>query len=196
LNRAEYLNQLNKHLRKLPKSDYENAIEYFTEYFEEVGEQQAIEELGTPKEAAADILGSLLNQNSENGHETENQGRALAKRRTFFSCLSLLKKESGFSKASGVWLSLLVTFLLFLGVAVIGLLGSFSLLWLGVRYFIYGITAVSQSLSGACMMAGIGVFGIGGGFLVFAGVILLGEWILFRCTQMVQRFIIKGRNEG
>ena len=195
MNRAEYLNQLNKHLRKLPKSDYENAMEYFTEYFEEVGEQRAIEELGTPKEAAADIWSNLLSQNPENGHMTEQQGKTLVKGKTIFSYISILLKESGFKGASGVLLFLIVIFLLFLGVAVAGLCGSFSLLWLGSRYFVYGITALSHSLSGACMMAGLGIFGIGGGILVFAGLVLLGYWILSQCTQMVQRSVIQGRNK-
>lgn len=62
MNQTEYLNQLNRYLKKLPKSDYENAMDYFTEYFEEAGEQRAIAELGTPKEAAAEILYNLLNQ--------------------------------------------------------------------------------------------------------------------------------------
>ena len=30
---GEYLKQLEKYLRKLPQSDYEDAMEYFTEYF-------------------------------------------------------------------------------------------------------------------------------------------------------------------
>lgn len=75
MNREEYLNQLKKHLKKLPKSDYENAMEYFTEYFEEVGEQQAMEELGTPEEAAADIVNNLLSQNPKNGHKGGKQGK-------------------------------------------------------------------------------------------------------------------------
>lgn len=37
MNREEYLNELKKYLRRLPKDDYENAIEYFTEYFEDAG---------------------------------------------------------------------------------------------------------------------------------------------------------------
>ena len=44
MNQSEYLNQLRKYLKKLPKPDYENAMEYFTEYFEEVGEQRAMGE--------------------------------------------------------------------------------------------------------------------------------------------------------
>ena len=52
---GEYLKQLEKYLRKLPQSDYEDAMEYFTEYFADAGpenEQAVIKELGTPKQAA------------------------------------------------------------------------------------------------------------------------------------------------
>ena len=33
----EYLKQLEKYLRKLPQSDYKDAMEYFTEYFADAG---------------------------------------------------------------------------------------------------------------------------------------------------------------
>lgn len=72
MNQTEYLNQLNRYLKKLPKSDYENAMDYFTEYFEEAGEQRAIAELGTPKEAAAEILYNLLNQAPEKEPSAKN----------------------------------------------------------------------------------------------------------------------------
>ena len=45
---GEYLKQLEKYLRKLPQSDYEDAMEYFTEYFADAGpenEQAVIKEL-------------------------------------------------------------------------------------------------------------------------------------------------------
>ena len=49
MTRKEYMEQLRKYLKRLPKEDYENAIEYFSEYFDEAGpenEQQVMEELG------------------------------------------------------------------------------------------------------------------------------------------------------
>ena len=55
MTRTEYIAKLTKYLRKLPQKDYEEALEYFMEYFEEAGpenEAQVIAELGTPKEAA------------------------------------------------------------------------------------------------------------------------------------------------
>ena len=55
MTRTEYIAKLTKYLRKLPQKDYEEALEYFMEYFEEAGpenEARVIAELGTPKEAA------------------------------------------------------------------------------------------------------------------------------------------------
>ena len=56
LTKEEYLAQLKKYLKRLPKEDYNNAMDYFTEYFEETDEEGAKElmnELGTPKEVAS-----------------------------------------------------------------------------------------------------------------------------------------------
>ena len=59
MTRTEYIAKLTKYLRKLPQKDYEEALEYFMEYFEEAGpenEAQVIAELGTPKEAAHEVI--------------------------------------------------------------------------------------------------------------------------------------------
>ena len=58
LTKEEYLAQLKKYLKRLPKEDYNNAMDYFTEYFEDAGpegEAALIQELGTPKEAAYEM---------------------------------------------------------------------------------------------------------------------------------------------
>ena len=63
MNRETYLKELRKYLKRLPKDDYENAMEYFTEYFDDAGnDEEAIRELGSPREAASDLLAALLNQ--------------------------------------------------------------------------------------------------------------------------------------
>ena len=62
MSKEEYLKQLQKYLKKLPKQDYEDAMEYFIEYFEETdeaGAQELMKELGTPKEAARDLISNL-----------------------------------------------------------------------------------------------------------------------------------------
>ena len=65
MTRTEYIAKLTKYLRKLPQQDYEEAIEYFMEYFEEAGpenEARVIAELGTPKEAAHEVISHLLEE--------------------------------------------------------------------------------------------------------------------------------------
>ena len=50
LTKEQYITQLKKYLRRLPKQDYDDAIEYFEEYFgeaDEAGQQKLMEELGT-----------------------------------------------------------------------------------------------------------------------------------------------------
>lgn len=67
MNREEYLRELSKYLKKLPKKDYDDTMNYFEEYFDEVGvegEQDLIRELGSPSAAASEILSKLLNENA------------------------------------------------------------------------------------------------------------------------------------
>ena len=80
MTREEYMTKLQKYLRKLPKQDYEDAIEYFNEYFsdtDEEGQQRLMEELGTPKEAAADLMYNLLDrkiqEQDESGEEKKSK---------------------------------------------------------------------------------------------------------------------------
>ncbi|WP_420705758.1 HAAS signaling domain-containing protein [Streptococcus sp. HF-1907] len=37
MKRTEYLEQLDKYLKRLPHEDYVEAMDYFTEYFDEAG---------------------------------------------------------------------------------------------------------------------------------------------------------------
>lgn len=67
MNREEYMRRLQHRLRRLPKEDYDRAIAYFTEYFEEAGpeqEAQAIEDLGSPELAADQIIRDLAVENA------------------------------------------------------------------------------------------------------------------------------------
>ena len=42
MTRTEYIAKLTKYLRKLPQKDYEEALEYFMEYFEEAGPENEL----------------------------------------------------------------------------------------------------------------------------------------------------------
>ena len=88
---GEYLKQLEKYLRKLPQSDYEDAMEYFTEYFADAGpenEQAVIKELGTPKQAAAELMRNLLDKKVDEREAMEKERQASTSSGSRFSpCL-------------------------------------------------------------------------------------------------------------
>ncbi|HFI0419884.1 TPA: DUF4097 family beta strand repeat-containing protein [Streptococcus suis] len=60
MTRAEYLNQLEQALFQLHPSARQEALDYFNEYFDEKdNDEEAIIELGTPDEAAKEIIANL-----------------------------------------------------------------------------------------------------------------------------------------
>lgn len=59
MNKEEYMKQLKVCLKRLPKEDWDQAVSYYEEYFADAGEEneaKAIEDLGSPQEAADQII--------------------------------------------------------------------------------------------------------------------------------------------
>lgn len=161
MNKDSYLKALRHYLRKLPKEDFDNAMAYFTEYFEEAGpenETTVIADLGTPKEAAADLLRNLM---TEGSHSEDGKQPTSLPHRLSLGLMAVLLSP----------LSLLGLLLLFVGVvvglslifAVVVTIGTteFALL-LGGGYSIYlSIGLFASNFSAALMTAGAGLIAIG-----------------------------------
>ena len=80
MTRTEYMRRLSVRLKHLPREDFDRAMEYFQEYFDEAGaekEQQAIQDLGDPQSAAEQIIMDLAVKNTEN--RPENMRRDLVR---------------------------------------------------------------------------------------------------------------------
>ena len=169
LTKEEYLAQLKKYLKRLPKEDYNNAMDYFTEYFEDAGpegEAALIQELGTPKEAAYEILDNLITEK---------------------------RKDPD----TPIWKIIFLTFLSICaapmaGVLVIvaGLLAIFSFgiafALVGGKLFIRGIIAITASLSGASLISGAGLFSIGISILAILAVFCFCKWIVLVLAHFIQ----------
>lgn len=143
MNREIYMKSLGDRLRKLPKEDYDMAMEYFREYFEEAGpekEAQAIEDLGTPKQAAEQIIMNMAVENSEK-----------------------VQKKEGKRNFSAVWVGILAVFAapiaLPIALAVVGVVGSLGIALVSVL--------AALVLSGICMAAGGAAAVVLAAFLIF-----------------------------
>lgn len=59
MNRVEFISELKSKLKRLPKDEIEDALNYYNEYFDEAGiddEQEIMESLGSPCDIASQIL--------------------------------------------------------------------------------------------------------------------------------------------
>ncbi|MCK3936258.1 DUF1700 domain-containing protein [Streptococcus suis] len=128
MTRTEYMEQLEKHLKKLPHKEYFEAINFFTEYFDEAGperEADIIEELGSPKEAASELINNILNKQIQ---EEKDQQETIQLNWKHWAGLGLLTMMGLFS-----------FFLLFIMGEFIGFIPLFVTLILGAfflgRYF-------------------------------------------------------------
>ena len=202
MSKEEYLNQLHKYLRKLPRQDYEDAMEYFTEYFQETDEEGAAElmkELGTPKEAARELMANLLDKKIEEHQNYETDGYTRAE-----------KKGSG---KHVIWIALLVLFaapvgaplLVALAAVVLSLvvcmlaillcvvLLAACLVIIGGKIIARGILAVPISMSGFAMLTGSGLLAMGAGILGVLLCIYLCKWSSVLIAKLVRRITDRKR---
>ena len=191
MTRKEYMEQLRKYLKRLPKEDYENAIEYFSEYFDEAGaenEQQVMKELGEPKEAAGELLLNLL-------QETTTHSPAKTKR----SPGKIILLAFLVLCASPVSLALLIGALgvLFAVVVVIAAV-IFSLgvtcaatVAGGIMLAGFGATLIFKSVAAACMMVGGGFLMAGSGILIGVLTVYICKWCATGIGRLVNGFVRK-----
>lgn len=207
MNRKEYLNQLDKYLRRLPSEDYQNAMDYFTELFDEAGpdkEAEVIAELGSPREASMEILSALLDKQMEQQsglllpsadyrEEEYSTGDSKRKNSLFSAILLIFLTICAAPIAAPLAFSALV--LLLCGVFII-LCMLFCLFVVGISLAGAGITAVaasftllSSSFAAFAMAFGSSLLFIGLGIFLFVAGIFLSKWMIFGLISMVNRMI-------
>lgn len=206
MTRQEYMEQLKKYLKRLPKEDYENAIEHFSEYFDEAGpqkEQQVMKELGEPKEAARELLLNLLQESVENDQDIVEEKAAVqpeaasgGKKRSpgkiiLLAILVLCASPVSLALLVGVLAVLLAVVVT--ATAVIFSLGITSIAATagGIVTVGFGATLVLKSAAAACMMIGGGFLMAGIGILAGVLTIYICKWCANGIGRLVNRFVRK-----
>ncbi|MGT2958261.1 hypothetical protein A9Q68_07945 [Streptococcus bovimastitidis] len=170
MTRTEYLAELQNQLRKLPQDDFQEAMDYFTEYFDEAGpenEAQVITDLGSPKEAASEILGRLL----EDKIEIEDKKPKHYAKIIWLTILSILAAPAALPILFAI-IALVLALLFAIGAII------FSLIILGVSFFANGcyvlfdsFSYLATSINSTILSFGMGLIMIGGSLLaIYLGV--------------------------
>ena len=183
---GEYLNQLQKYLKKLPQSDYEDAMEYFTEYFADAGpekEQAVIEELGTPKQAAAELMMNLLDRKIDEREAMEQEEKRKEKKKTTGANVVWIAILALFAAPIGAPILISILIVLLCAALCVALLDMSVFLIavagvvVGVKMLLRGILAVSVSFGGFCFITGMGILLIGISILCAVFGVYFAKWM-------------------
>ncbi|BAK29110.1 DUF1700 domain-containing protein [Streptococcus gallolyticus subsp. gallolyticus] len=160
MTKVEYLAKLDKYLRKLPKEDYQEAMDYFSEYFEEAGpenEAQVIAELGTPKEAARDIISRLLDEKIIDQEKTPKSRVSMV----WLAILAVIITPVALPLALVLFLAIIT--ILALGVAAIAVVLSLGVAFLtsGIYMLFDSWSYLNISFSATALSFGLGLLALG-----------------------------------
>ena len=189
MTRTEYLNQLEAYLMKLPQADRIEAMDYFKELFDDAGpegEEELVTSLGSPKEAAHDILTTLLDKkiNEENSNKNNRQVLQIA-------ILALLAAPIGIPVGISILMAIIGIFIAAVSVLLAFFAVSAAGLILGGVLLFESFYVLSESTAAFMLIFGGGLLAIGASSLVllatsyvtrFFGILILRliQWILNR----------------
>lgn len=190
MNKQEYMKQLRERLKRLPKEDFARAIEYYEEYFAEAGEEneaKAIEDLGSPKETADQIICDMaLNYSKEpvRNVRTGMNGLWVALLALFAVPIALPLLFSGvvlvMAALVAVW-ALLLALLVMAGCVVIA----------GPLTMIAGFSVLAKSVPVFLCCVGMGLLQVGIGAVLTYGIYLLCRrlmgWTLHGIARMIRK---------
>ncbi|MEY8431453.1 DUF1700 domain-containing protein [Lachnospiraceae bacterium 48-42] len=193
MNREEYMRRLTHRLRRLPKEDFDKAVSYFTEYFEEAGpenERQAIVDLGEPELAADQIVRDFAIENArepvkdvKGGISAVWVGILAVFAAPIGLPLALALGAMGFSLVLMILLCLLAMILL-----------SFGVIAAAVPCVIVSVFLLFSSFADGVATLGAGLIAMGIGICLVMGSIAFGKYILRAITCLLGRIAKGGRS--
>ena len=195
MTRTEYLAQLEKYLKKLPAKDYQEAMDYFTEYFNEVGpegEAAAIAELGNPKEAAHEIIINLLDKKIEEDSQEASSVKN-SKQIVQIAILSILAAPLAIPLLI-LALTLIFTFFLLVSVlAFVMAVFTFAMLLLGASLIWDSLTlGMATSIPAFALSLGMSFLALGMAGLFYLSIGPILRFIKLSFVKLAQTLARKG----
>jgi len=188
MNRTDFMNQLEHNLRKLPKDEILEALQYYEDYFDDIGkenEKQALINLGNPQKVAAQIKAEYYINTAKESPNSVKTGLSTIK----IVALAIFASPIALPLAGAaviVAVSLLI--------CVFALLAS--LLICGVAFAAVGICSVVCSVPmvfvhffNAVALLGGGMFSLGAGYLLTIGAINMSKLTYRRTVKSVSKMV-------
>lgn len=185
MTRTDYLKELEKHLKVLPKADYQEAMDYFTEYFNEAGpdrEQEIILELGMPQEAAREIISNILDRKITEPQKSPRTRLHII----WLTLLAICALPIGIPILLAVLSLILSLILLVLSLFATAIMVCLALFLVGASFLWESLTLIPSPFPVLAMGFGAGLVALGAGLLL--GLLI---WLSLKLTLRFVAFLIR-----
>ena len=189
MNKDTFLRELRYKLRRLPQGEIDTALQYYSEYFSDAGEEreaEVIANLGTVDSIAAKIIGEY----AVNDAGTPKKGRK-GLHAIWISLLAVCAAPIAIPIAATI---LCVTIaLLFALVVTAGsiVIACISVVASSIFYIIAGIILLFSEFPSGLFFIGTGLASAGLGSLITFGAIKLSKLILSLVQKGIGKFLIR-----
>ncbi len=192
MNREEYMKCLTHRLRRLPKEDFDKAISYYTEYFEEAGpenEAQAIHDLGSPELAADQLIRNIAAENAKEPIKDVRHGFYAV----WIGILAVFAAPIGIPLALTLGILALTFVFLILVLIFCVFVVTISVAVSAIPCIVIGVWMLFTSFADGMATIGIGLIGLGIGYWLIVASVALGKGALHLMTRLFGR-VAKGGN--
>ena len=191
MTRTDYLTQLETYLNKLPEADRIEAMDYFKELFDDAGsegEEELIASLGTPKEAAHDVLSNLLDKKVNEAPAQKNDRQLL-----HIALLALLVAPIGIPVGIGILMAIIGIFIAAVSVILAFFTVSVTGILLGGLFIVESFSVLVEAKSAFILIFGAGLLAIGASSLVLLGISYVARFFGLLVVRLVQWILKKGK---
>ena len=191
MTRTDYLTQLETYLNKLPEADRIEAMDYFKELFDDAGsegEEELIASLGTPKEAAHDVLSDLLDKKVNEAPAQKNDRQLL-----HIALLALLVAPIGIPVGIGILMAIIGIFIAAVSVILAFFTVSVTGIMLGGLFIVESFSVLVEAKSAFILIFGAGLLAIGASSLVLLGISYVARFFGLLVVRLAQWILKKGK---
>ncbi|MDD3303464.1 MAG: DUF1700 domain-containing protein [Clostridia bacterium] len=191
MNKNQYLDKLRNSLKKLPEAEVSNAINYYTEYFEDAGienEQKIINELGEPKKLATVIIADYAIKNKDNSSKTINKSLSTLWIIIIAIFASPVALPLAIALVSIIFALLIVVFAVLLSfyVASIGIcIAAVGLLIVGFSIFTIHFPTSLSAIGAGLIVASLGI-------LLFWSITYIAKKTIYLIAKLFSKVVSKG----
>lgn len=187
MNKEEFLRELEKKLRKLPKEEKETALIYYEEYLDDAGkenEEKAIKEIGTPSTIASQIMANYIVKETTSKKE-ENLKHSFST--SWIVILAILASPIALPIAIAIITLIFVAWIVIISFWITGV----ALVISGGIYIFLSVMVLVQDVSLATFVIGCGMVALGSGIAVTIGssnlFIKYSSWITSKLSKLLLR---------